>query len=110
MFSMPEQPGQIHRDTGALLAAVEHELTCIDEQKRKAKRERRRLRRARRAEQARVLVCASLPVLRGGLMLIAAVAFMIGLVLLVTDTGNANIFFELAAAACALAAVTPSGE
>ncbi|WP_316781248.1 hypothetical protein [Streptomyces sasae] len=110
MSSMPEQPGYDHSDTDVLLAEVEHQLTCLAEQTRTAKRERRQLRRARRAERLRLRVRASLPVLRSGLMFIGIVAFAIGLVLLMADTGDPKAFFELAGAACALAALTPSGK
>ncbi|MEU9348969.1 hypothetical protein AB0D74_48010 [Streptomyces sp. NPDC048278] len=107
---MPEQPAQNHRDVDALLVAVEHELSRIAKQKRAAKQERRRLRRARRAEQARTLVRVGRPVLRAGLMFIASAAFLVGIVFLVLDIGDIRLFFELAAAACGIAAAMPSGK
>ncbi|MEU2424199.1 hypothetical protein ABZ619_24790 [Streptomyces sp. NPDC007851] len=110
MFSMPEQAAQNHRDVDALLVAVEHELSRIAKQRRVAKQERRRLRRGRRAEQARTLVRVGRPVLRAGLMFIASVAFVVGIVVLVLDIGDSRLFFELAAAACGIGAATPSGK
>ncbi|GGN45166.1 hypothetical protein GCM10011578_096840 [Streptomyces fuscichromogenes] len=107
---MPEQPGYDHSDTAVLLAKVEHQLTSLAEQTRTAKRERRRLRRARRAQRLRVRVRASMPVLRSGLMFIAIVAFATGLMLMMADTDDPMVFFALAGAACALAALTPSGK
>ncbi|MFD4506491.1 hypothetical protein [Streptomyces sp. NPDC058457] len=102
---MPEPRGHNHKDGDELLAKAEQRLDCLNDQTRTVKRERRRLRRVRRAERARARVRAGLPVVRDGLTIIAATAFVIGLVLVVTGLGDATVFIDLAVAAAALAAL-----
>ncbi|MER6443121.1 hypothetical protein ABT275_43540 [Streptomyces sp. NPDC001185] len=108
MFSMPDQPAPDHREIDKLLAAVDHQVRCLTEQRQAAKRERRRLRRSRLVLRRRAATLITRTVLRVGLMVSGTVSFAIGLIFLVTGKDGEKDLLEAAAAAWGLAAAIPS--
>ncbi len=107
MFSMPDQPAPDHKEIDKLLAAADHKISCLTEQRQAAKRERRRLRRSQLVLRRRAATTITRAMLRVGLMLSGTVSFIIGLIFLVTGKHGGKDLLETAAAAWGLAAAIP---
>ncbi|MFH8470581.1 hypothetical protein [Streptomyces sp. NPDC017991] len=104
---MPDQPAPDHKEIDKLLAAVDHQLSCLTEQRQASKRERRRLRRSQFVLRRRAATMITRTVLRVGLILSGTVSFVIGLIFLVAGKDGGKDLLEAAAAAWGLAAVIP---